>query len=60
MAEKLVKFFDDAKKLGGMKAQMRLSLLTKMSIVKAEQAEDIEENIKKFEEAIKEIEKEYK
>ncbi|MCK5535909.1 MAG: hypothetical protein KAI79_03730 [Bacteroidales bacterium] len=59
MAENLVSFFDKAKKMGGMKAQMRLSLLTKMSIVKAKAAEDNSENKKKFEEAITELKKEF-
>ena len=59
MAEQLVGFFDKAKKMGGMKAQMRLSLITKMSIVKAKAAEASPQNIKKFEDAIEELKKEF-
>jgi len=59
MAENLVSFYGKAKKMGGMKAQMRLSLITKMSIVKAKVAEDSPENIKKFEDAIVELKKEF-
>ena len=59
MAENLVSFYQKAKKMGGMKAQMRLSLITKMSIVKAKAAEDSPENVKKFEDAIVELKKEF-
>ena len=59
MAEQLVSFFEKAKKMGGMKAQMRLSLITKKSIVKAKAEEDTPENIKKFEDAITELKKEF-
>ena len=59
MAEQLVGFYEKAKKMGGMKAQMRLSLITKMSIVKAKKEEDSTENTKKFEDAIEELKKEF-
>ena len=59
MADKLKAYFEKAEKLGGKKAQMRLSMITKMSIVKAGEEEDSPENIKLFDEAIKEIEKEF-
>lgn len=60
MAEKLTNFFEEAKKLGGLKAKMRLAVLTDVSSVKAPSEPDSSENIKKFDEAMKELKKEFK
>ncbi|MCX7909472.1 MAG: hypothetical protein N2560_08160 [Ignavibacteria bacterium] len=59
MAEKLLEFYEKAYKLGGLKAQMRLALLTLIPSPKAKTEPDSPENIKKFENAMKEIEKEF-
>ena len=58
MGEKLSKFYEKANEIGGMKARMRLAILTNISSVKAAQEPDSEENVKKFEAAIVEISKE--
>ena len=58
MAEKLMQFYEDASKLGGLKAKMRLAILTSIPSSKAESAPDSPENIRIFEQAIKEIRKE--
>lgn len=58
MGKELKKYFEKANQIGGVKAQMRLSLITKMSIIKANNEPDTPENIRKFEEALKEIQKE--
>lgn len=59
MAEKLLKYYDDAKKLGGLKAQMRLALITKVPSAKAVSAPDSSDNIQSFEKAMMEIKKEF-
>lgn len=60
MGAKLSAFYDKAKAMGGLKAQMRMAILTRISSTKAKEADDSPENIKKFEEALKELEKEFK
>lgn len=57
MGAKLKGYFDEAKNIGGTKAQMRLTLLTKMTVIKAGEEPDSPENIQKFEAAISEIKK---
>ncbi|MCX7880461.1 MAG: hypothetical protein N2517_07345 [Ignavibacteria bacterium] len=59
MGEKLLKFYEQAYKLGGIKAQMRLAILTLLPSTKAKDEPDSQENIQKFEKAMKEIEKEF-
>lgn len=59
MAEKLVKFFDEAEKKGGLKAKMRLAVLTSIPSNKASDEPDSADNIKKFEDAMTEINKEF-
>lgn len=59
MGQKLLKFYEDAKKLGGIKAQMRLAAITKTPSTKAGGEADSLENIKKFESAMAEIKKEF-
>lgn len=60
MGEKLLSYFEKAKEMGGFKAQMRLSIITKISTTKANSEPDSLENIKIFEDAMREIEKEFK
>ena len=55
MGAKLEEYFVKAKAEGGLNAQMKLAMLTKMSPAKAKEAPDSEANIKLFEEAIKKI-----
>ena len=52
--------YEKAYKLGGMKARMRLAVLTGIPSQKAETEPDSADNIAKFEKAIKELEKEFK
>ena len=59
MGAKLVKYYDDAKALGDLKAQMRLAVLTKMSVQKAEAEPDSPENVNLFEKAMQELKKEF-
>jgi len=51
----LASYFDKAKASGGIAAQVRLAMLTKMARAAALQAHDSPENIKIFDEAIKQI-----
>ena len=60
MGERLLKEYEKAKELGGLKAQMRLAMLTRMAGPKAEKAPDSPENIAKFEAAMNELTKEFK
>ena len=60
MAEKLEKFYADAKVLGGLKAQMRMAMITKIPGDKAKSVPDTPENIQIFEHALIEIRKEFK
>ncbi len=59
MAEKLAQFYEEAKKLGGLKAQMRLAVKTGVTSTKAPQVPDAPETIAKFESAMNEIRKEF-
>lgn len=60
MGQKLLSYYDEAKKIGGFKAQMRLALLTSIGGQKAGKEPDSPENIKKFEKGMQEIRKEFK
>jgi tellurite resistance protein len=51
----LASYFDKAKASGGIAAQVKLAMLTKMARAAALQAHDSAENIKIFDEAIKQI-----
>ena len=55
MGAKLEEFFAEAKARGGLNAQMKLAMLTRMSPSKAKEAPDTEENVKLFEEAIRKL-----
>ncbi len=51
----LASYFDKAKASGGIAAQVKLAMLTKMAKATALQAPDSPDNIKIFDEAIKQI-----
>ena len=55
MGNILASYFDKAKTAGGIAAQVKLAMLTKMARATALQAPDSPENIKVFDEAIKQI-----
>lgn len=55
MGAKLEEFFAKAKAQGGLTAQMKLAMLTRMSPAKAKEAPDDEANIKVFKEAMKKL-----
>lgn len=57
MGQKLVKFYEEAKRIGGLTAQMRLAVITKIPGTKAESTPDTAENVVKFEQALEEIKK---
>jgi hypothetical protein len=59
MGDRLVKYYEQAKALGDLKAQMRLAVLSKMSIQKAESEPDSPENVAIFEKAMQELKKEF-
>lgn len=60
MAERLTEFYEEAQKLGGLKAKIRLAVITKTPSVKAAAEKDTIELISTFENAIEEIKKEFK
>ena len=55
MAEKLLEYYEKAKEKGGMRAQMKLEMVTRISSNKAAEEPDSPENIKVFEEALAQI-----
>lgn len=55
MGAKLESYYEKAKAAGGLNAQMKLAMLTKMSPAKAKEAPDTDANIKIFEEAMKKL-----
>jgi hypothetical protein len=59
LGEKLNQYYQKANKLGGLKAKMRMSILTKIPYVRAASSPDTAENIAKFEKALVELEKEF-
>jgi hypothetical protein len=52
MGSKLVSYFDKAKEKGGLSAQVKLAMLTKMSSATAMAAPDSSDNIKLFDDAL--------
>jgi len=60
MAGQLEDFYKKAEELGKLKAKMRLAVLTGTPSSKAGSVPDTPEMIKKFQAALKEIEKEFK
>ena len=59
MGQQLTAYFDKAKSMGGLKAQMRLAMISKMSSSIASSAPDSPDNIKAMEQAMAEIKKEF-
>ncbi len=59
MGAALVKFFEDAKAAGGLKAQMRLAMKTGMPSTKAGAEPDAPDTVKKFEAAWAEVKQEF-
>jgi hypothetical protein len=55
MAQRLLKFFEDAEKKGGFALTVKLAMVTKISSVKAKDLPDSPENIKLFEDAFKQL-----
>lgn len=55
MAAKLESFYQQAAKEWGMTGRMKLAMLTKISSEKARSAEDSPENIRVFEDALKQL-----
>lgn len=55
MGAKLTEFYEQAKSIGGMKAQMRLAMLTTVSSAKAGVLPDTPDVISRFENALKQI-----
>lgn len=60
MGQKLIDFYTKAEALGGMKAKMRLAMITAMPSLVAKSQEDTPELLAKFIAALKVVEKEYK
>lgn len=59
MGQRLMSFYEQAKALGGLKAQMRMAMITKVPSAQAGSAADSPEAIKAFEQAMVELKKEY-
>ncbi|HBF89119.1 MAG TPA: hypothetical protein DDX39_10795 [Bacteroidales bacterium] len=59
MAQQLKSLFDQAKALGGFKAEMRLVILTRITRVNAETMPDSQEVFNLLQRALNEVKKEY-
>ena len=59
MGAKLIQYYEKAASLGGLKAKMRLAVLTNIPSTKAEAEADSDENVKKFDNAMAELQKEF-
>ena len=59
MGQKLVEFYNETKKIGGLTAQVRLAILTMISSANAQDAPDSPENLKTFRESMEIIKKEF-
>ncbi len=59
MGKKLLDYYEKAAHLGGLKAKMRLAIITKIPSTKAPAEPDSAENIALFEKAMQEIKKEF-
>jgi hypothetical protein len=58
MGKKLMEMYDEAKRIGGFTAQMRMAILTMIPTVRAMEAMDSPENLSKFQNALNTIKKE--
>jgi len=59
MGQQLLSYYEKAKALGGMKAQMRMAMITKVPSSQAGSAPDSPDAVATFEQALKEIQKEF-
>jgi len=59
MGQRLLEMYEQAAKIGQLKGRMRLAVLTNIPSSKAANEPDSSENIQKFSQALKEIEKEF-
>ena len=55
MGKQLAAFYDKANEKGGISARVKIAMITKMAVAKAEEAADSPENIKLFEQALAQI-----
>jgi hypothetical protein len=55
MGDKLIQYFTQARAKGGIMAQVKLAMITRMSSAQAKEAPDSVENIKKFEDAMSQL-----
>lgn len=60
MGKKLVSYYEKANSMGGLKARMRLAMLTGIPSAIVEEEPDSPDNIQKFEKALNELKKEFK
>lgn len=60
MGQKLVNYYKKVEELGGMKAKMRMAMITALPSVIAKNQDDSSELLTRFAKAFKIIEKEYK
>jgi hypothetical protein len=60
MGTKLLDYYNKVEKIGGLKARMRLAVITQISSQKAGDEPDSPANVSKFEEALKSISQEFK
>jgi len=60
MGVKLNDYYEKANRMGGLKAKMRLAVLTKIPSSRAVELPDSPENVKLFEDGMRELEKEFK
>ena len=60
MGEKLEAYYREAESLGGIKGKMRLAILTGIPSARAGIRPDSDENIRKFQDGLQEIRKEFK
>lgn len=58
MGEKLLKYYEEAYRIGGAKARLRLAMLSLLPSLKAGNAPDSEANIRRFENAMNRLKKE--
>ena len=60
MGQELKKYYEKARQMGGVKGIMRLAMLTLMTSADAEKKPDTANNIAKFNNAMLQLEKEFK
>jgi hypothetical protein len=60
VGQQLTAFYDEAKKIGGLKAQMRLAMKTGMAGPQAAAAPDTPDTVSKFRDAMNDIKKEFR